>query len=175
MSLPVAAAVRPLALSKSSTEGLLLLVSFGFLLVGASVYYFADRRANDATLQFNEDATTRDLSVFLVGYTLAFAAALVPDGKTVAGVPIRVIIAVVLVVLYLAYLSLSLRAGELADSDDMNDLHIGIAIDGLAERVEMDSNADHSSDPHLLLTALQTFIVLGLIVYGAHLFVDQVE
>ncbi|WP_254663156.1 sodium:calcium antiporter [Haladaptatus sp. W1] len=249
MSLPVAGAMRPLLLSKSSTKGLLLLASFGFLLVGAevftngvewlghrlgisesatgsilaamgtalpettipviailkggsaasdigvgailgapfmlatiamflvgaSVYYFADRRANATDLHFNEGATTRDLSFFLVGYTLAFGAALIPDGTTVAAVPIRVVIAAFLVVLYLAYLYLSLRAGELADSDDMDDLHIGLAIEGVLERVGIDPSADHSSDPHFVLTALQTLIALGFIVYGAHLFVDQVE
>ncbi len=152
-----------------------MLATMAMFLVGASVYYFSDRRSNNTDLHFNEDSTKRDLSFFLVGYSLAFVAALIPDGTTVATLPVRDFIALFLVLLYLGYLYLSLRAGELADDDNMDDLHVGLAIEGIFDRFGSGVDKDHSSDPHFILTAVQTLIALGFIVLGARLFVDQVE
>ncbi len=152
-----------------------MLATLAMFLVGASVLYFAGRRNNETDLHFNEDATKRDLTFFLIGYTLAFVAALVPHGTAVGPVPIRDLIAVVLVVLYLTYLYRSLQAGELSDSDDIDDLHVGLAVESVLDAVGNGADKDHSSDPHLVLTAFQTLIALGFIIEGAHLFVNQVE
>ncbi|MCO8246184.1 MULTISPECIES: sodium:calcium antiporter [unclassified Haladaptatus] len=152
-----------------------MLATIAMFLVGASVYYFADRRSNDTDLQFNQGSTKRDLTFFLIGYSLAFIAALIPKSTEIATIPIRDFIAIFLVLLYLGYLYLSLRAGELADDDDMDDLHVGLAVEGILERFGSGPDKDHSSDPHFVLTALQTLIALTFIVIGARLFVDQVE
>ena len=145
-----------------------MLATIAMFLVGASVYYFADRRVYEEAIHFDERATERDLSFFLVGYALAFVAALVD-------VPwLRVAIAAVLVGLYLCYLYLSLRSGELTEEGALDRLHLGRVAERSLSRVRSDVG-DHANDPHVLLVAVQTLLALALIVAGARLFVDQVE
>ncbi|MFB6131125.1 MAG: sodium:calcium antiporter, partial [Salinigranum sp.] len=107
-------------------------------------------------------------SFFLVGYTLAFAAALVASHL------LRLAIAAVLLLLYLAYLYRALRHGDLAEDESLDDLHAGLLIEGGLQRVGYDPR-DHSGDPHFVLVAVQTLIALALIVGGARLFVTEVE
>jgi len=144
-----------------------MLATLAMFLVGASVLYFRDRRLNDEEVHFAGHSTRRDLSFFLVGYTLAFAAALTPHVISVA-------IAVVLVALYLAYLYFTLKAGELGEEGDLDDLHLGMFLERFLARVGWDPRG-HGENPHFVLVALQTLGALALIVLGARLFVNEVE
>ncbi|GGL63283.1 sodium:calcium antiporter [Halocalculus aciditolerans] len=152
-----------------------MLATLAMFFVGASVLWFADRRVAGTALRFDRHATNRDLSFFLVGYTLAFLAALVPHGLALGPVPVRDAIAGLLVALYLAYLALSLRAGELGDVEDIDDLHIGLFLERLLAALGVEPDRDHSADPHLVLTAVQTLVALALIIAGARLFVTEIE
>ncbi|WP_020222887.1 sodium:calcium antiporter [Halarchaeum acidiphilum] len=82
--------------------------------------------------------------------------------------------AALLVLLYLAYLVRSLRGGELAESEAIDALHLGLLIERVAARLGYDPR-EHGENPHLVFVALQTLIALALIVAGAHLFVTEVE
>ena len=144
-----------------------MLSTIAMFLVGASVLYFAKRRTYGPHFHFNAETTRRDIGFFLVGYTLAFAAALV-NSRTIA-----LAIGALLVLLYVAYLYVSLRAGELMEDAELDALHLG----GIVDRVTVDdtSNPGHGADPNTLLVALQTLFALGLLFLGAHLFVTEVR
>ncbi|MFB6080454.1 MAG: sodium:calcium antiporter [Haloferacaceae archaeon] len=144
-----------------------MLATIGMFLLGASTLYFQRRRSNGTDFHFKVQATKRDISFFMVGYTLAFAAALVrsPTVSTVIGAG--------LVGLYLLYLYRSLTSGELAEEEDMEDLMFGKVLESGPRAA--DGGRDHRSNPPTWLVLAQTLFALGLIVAGAHLFVGEVE
>jgi len=146
-----------------------MLATIAMFLVGVSVYYFADRRVYDGEMRIDTVSTRRDISFFLVGYTLAFLAALVRN-RTVS-----VAIGVLLVGLYVFYLYRSLRSGELVAEEELDDLHLGLLAERFEGLVPGRPVEDHSGDPHVLLVGAQTVLALALIIVGAHLFVTEVR
>mgnify|MGYP000483554904 CR=1 FL=1 len=144
-----------------------MLSTIAMFLVGASVLYFGDRRSFGEQMHFNEVATQRDLSFFLVGYTLAFAAAVIHDEL------VGYAIGAVLVALYLVYLVRSLQSGELVESDDLEELRLGQAVEGASNRLIDGESGGHAADPHVSLVVLQTLGALAVIIAGAHMFVGQ--
>lgn len=152
-----------------------MLATIAMFLVGASVLYFRDRRSYDDDLHFSYHSTRRDLSVFLVGYAVAFGVALLPAGlPSVGPVGVRELAAAVLVLLYVVYLYFSLRAGELGEGEGLDDLHLGLLIERFLARLGHDPR-DHAGDPHLVFVAVQTLVALALVVGGARLFVTEIE
>ncbi|MFB6218377.1 MAG: sodium:calcium antiporter [Halobacteriaceae archaeon] len=147
-----------------------MLATIAMFLIGGSVLYFRDRRTFGGEFHFNAESTRRDLSFFLVGYTLAFVAALI-DNR-----PVAVGIGVLLVVLYVVYVYRSLQSGELIEGGDLDELHLGAILEG-GERPfpSVGVDRDLSGDPGRGIVLLQTLIALGIIILGAHLFVDEVR
>jgi cation:H+ antiporter len=146
-----------------------MLATIAMFLVGSSVYYFSNRRVYGTEMHFNDESTRRDIGFFLVGYTLAFAAALVHNRL------VALAIGASLVVLYVVYLYLSLRSGELVEGEELDDLHLGRIAEEVDDALPGEEVSDHAGDPHLVLVALQTLIALSLIIGGAHLFVEEVR
>jgi cation:H+ antiporter len=147
-----------------------MLATIAMFLLGASSIYFGDRRASGTTFTFNADATERDLSFFLVAYTFAVAAALIPSR------PVAIAIAIGLVVLYGIYVWLTLQSGKLIDHGDLDSLH----LTGIFQKVQRPFPAFGSrfvatSEPPLWMVFVQTVFALGVIIAGAHLFVTEVE
>ncbi|WP_211311793.1 sodium:calcium antiporter [Halarchaeum salinum] len=145
-----------------------MLATIAMFLVGVSVLHFRDRRTFGDEMHFNDAATRRDLSFFLVGYVIAFAAAFV-DNR-----PVEYAMGALLVILYLVYLVRSLRSGELAESEDLDALHLGLIVERVAARFGYDPH-EHGENPHLFFVAFQTMLALALIIAGAHLFVSEVQ
>ncbi|WP_458189169.1 sodium:calcium antiporter [Haladaptatus sp. NG-WS-4] len=154
-----------------------MLATIAMFLVGSSVYYFSSRRAHGIEMYFNQKSTRRDLSFFLVGYSLAFVAALIPRNREIVagirGETFMLGIGVSLVLLYVYYIYRSLQGGGLVEEEGLEDLFLG----GFVERYVpgMHEQDEHASDPHFGLVALQSAFALGIIVGGAHLFVTEVE
>ena len=147
-----------------------MLATIAMFLVGSSVLYFSDRRMFGAEMHFNAESTRRDIGFFLVGYTLAFLAALIPS-ETVS-----LAIGALLVALYLSYLYLSLRSGELIEHEGLDDLHLGLIFQETLESIPGPyPNREHAGNPHGLLVGIQTLVALGIIIGGAHLFVEEVQ
>ncbi len=147
-----------------------MLATIAMFLVGVSVLYFGTRREGGARLRVNDESTRRDLSFFLVGYTLAFLAALIPDDTISNG------IGVLLVLLYVFYLYRSLKSGELVEGEELDELHLGLMIEGIVSRMRgTNSETNHARNPHSTLVALQTLVALGLIIGGAQVFVSQTQ
>jgi cation:H+ antiporter len=119
---------------------------------------------------FNSTSTKRDLSFFMVGYSLAFLAALVPVRE------IAILIGFVLVGLYVFYVYRSLKKGDLIEGEDLEALYLGAIVESGQEPFEeygLDGN--HGSDPSRLMVIGQALFALGLIIGGAHLFVSEVS
>lgn len=157
-----------------------MLATIAMFLIGTAVFYFRTRRVHGAEFHFNAEATRRDLSFFLVGYTLAFVAALIPSDQTfvagLTGESLMLIIGATLVALYVVYVYLSLKRGALIEGGELDDLLLG----GIIEKEERPFRGfgverDHSGDPSKILVLTQTLIALGIIIGGAHLFVTEVE
>jgi len=144
-----------------------MLSTIAMFLVGSSVLYFSNRRSFGAQMHFNEESTQRDLSFFLVGYSLAFLAAIVTNEL------FGIAVGVLLVVLYLVYLVRSLRSGELVESEELDELHLGQIVEGLSDRLTRSETGNHANNPNVVLVVLQTLGALGIIIAGAHMFVGQ--
>ncbi|MFB6111080.1 MAG: sodium:calcium antiporter [Halobacteriaceae archaeon] len=149
-----------------------MLATIAMFLIGASVLYFSGRRSYGAEFHFEASATRRDLSFFLVGYTLAFGAALIRQ-QIVSNA-----IAFLLVGLYLVYLYRTLQSGEMMEGE-IDDLHLGrLAEDGFGPVPGIADGGNPrslASNPPLFLVLIQTLLALGIIIGGAHLFVGEVE
>ncbi|MFB6106129.1 MAG: sodium:calcium antiporter [Halobacteriaceae archaeon] len=155
-----------------------MLATIAMFLVGSSVLYFSDRRTFGGEFHFNDESTRRDLSFFLVGYTLAFFAALFPASVRVGGVtvPVALSIAALLVGLYLVYLVRSLQSGELIEGESLDALHLGRVIErGEQPLAGVGFRHEHSSSPTTAVVLAQTVLALAVIVGGAHLFVEEVQ
>jgi cation:H+ antiporter len=160
-----------------------MLATIAMFLIGVSVLYFSDRRAFGGEFHFNAVSTRRDLSFFLVGYTLALLAALIPSSFSVGGVAVGAYIGyaigALLVVLYLFYVYRSLKSGELIEGEDLDDLFLGELLEkgwGPVPAIRHDGGrGSHASNPGRSLVILQTLIALVIIILGAHLFVEEVS
>ena len=158
-----------------------MLATIAMFLVGGSVLYFSGRRSHGAAFHFNAESTKRDLSFFLVGYTLAFLTALVPSDFAVSGLAVGTwigyVVGAVLVLLYLFYVYRSLKRGELMESEGIDDLHLGRLLHGMPGPTPGGSGntADVAADPPRYLVVIQTLVALALIVGGANLFVEEVS
>jgi len=153
-----------------------MLATIALFLVGGSVLYFSDRRLHGRQFSFDAAATRRDLGFFLVGYSLALGAALLPPHLSIGPLPVDYVIGAALIGLYLLYVYRSLQTGQLIEDEGLESLYIGLIL----ERVEAvllsgTPNSNHGGDPHRGLVFLQTVVALVFIVGGAQLFVTEVR
>jgi cation:H+ antiporter len=147
-----------------------MLATIAMFMVGSSVLYFRHRRRFGPEMHFNAVSTRRDLSFFLVGYTLAFLTALIPNRQ------VDLAVAGLLVLLYVLYVHRSLVSGKLIEHEGLDDLHLGFILEETLERLPGPyPGKRHRANPNTLLVGLQTLIALGIIVGGAHLFVQEVQ
>lgn len=154
-----------------------LLSTIAMFLIGASVLYFAGRRSFGGEFHFNDESTRRDLSFFMVGYSLAFLAALIPSDLVSIG------IGLFLVVLYVVYVYRSVTSGDIVEGEELEDLHLGEIAEWVGGDEQTESDAapdggarrDLAGNPPRWLVLTQTLIALGIIIGGAHLFVSEVQ
>ncbi|MFB6301093.1 MAG: sodium:calcium antiporter [Halobacteriales archaeon] len=147
-----------------------MLATIAMFMIGVSVIYFSDRRPSGRNFSFKAESTKRDLSFFLVGYSLAFLAALIQQTS------IQYAIAGLLVVLYFFYLYRSLQSGELVETEELDDLMLGRLVNQGRRRVtDGGVRQEHAVDPPRILVVTQTLFALGIIIAGAHLFVTEVK
>lgn len=132
-----------------------LLGTLAMLLVGVSAIGFRHRREQRDRLRLDVPTTVRDLAVFLVFLGIALILGVV-------GVhPLNVAAAVVFVLAYGAYVWWTLAKG--GGSEEGEQLH------------SLYFDPTKRDPPHNLQIILQVVIGLGLIIYGGHLFVTQIE
>ncbi|MDQ4127111.1 MAG: sodium:calcium antiporter, partial [Actinomycetota bacterium] len=130
-----------------------MLATLALFVVGTSALVYRRRRTQGRTLTVDEDVIARDLGYFLVFFALATAVGLVD-----LPLAVKVIVAVALVAGYVRYVRLTLGSGG--------------HLEEVPERL---LSMPRTPNPSTLAAALQTVASLGVIVAGAHFFVDAVK
>jgi cation:H+ antiporter len=131
-----------------------LLATIALALVGASAFFFRERRPHGVRIEADLTTIRRDLLVFLVLFVVAVALGLgAPEPLQLAG-------AVALVLAYAAYAYRTVRAPTVVAEEH--------ALDALYV------DTTRHDPPNRLQVVGQLVLGLGLIVGGAHLFVEEV-
>ena len=130
-----------------------MLATLALFVVGAAALVFRRRRPQGATLGADGATIGRDLRYFLIFFAVAAAAGLAP-------LPfwLKVVVAVLLVAGYVRYVRLTLVSGG----------HLEEVPDSLLA-------LPRSPHPPFFAVVAQVLASLGVIVLGAHFFVDAVE
>jgi cation:H+ antiporter len=144
-----------------------MLSTLAMLVIAVALWSFRERRRT-THLHFNAETAASDLRFFLIAYSLAFVAALIPAHLMV----IRWAIAAALIPLYFIYMRQLLRKSTQAGSDDeeLGPLQI---IAHLPQHMLPFEN--WAANPGLRSILLQVVLALALIIGGAHLFVGAVQ
>ena len=129
-----------------------MLATLALFVVGASALVYRRRRSQGRALDVDEETIARDVGYFLVFFALA-------AGVGIVELPfaVKLIVAVALVAGYVRYAWLTLGSG------------------GHLEVPERLLSLPRTPNPSPLAAALQTAASLGVIVVGAHFFVDAVK
>jgi cation:H+ antiporter len=130
-----------------------MLATLALFVVGASALVYGRRRSQGRILDVDEETIARDVGYFLVFFALAAAAGMVDLPFAV-----KVLVAVALVAGYVRYVRLTLGSGG--------------HLEEVPERL---LSMPRTQNPSTLAAALQTVASLGVIVAGAHFFVDAVK
>lgn len=132
-----------------------LLGTLAMLLVGASAIAFRDSRSQGVELTVDRHSTMRDLTVFLIFLGLTLVLGLLGIRS------LNIAAAVVFVVAYGMYVWRTIRSGEAASEP--------------GELSSLFFDPTKRDPPHNLQIALQVLVGLGLIIFGAHIFVDEIK
>ncbi|HOM03696.1 MAG TPA: sodium:calcium antiporter [Acetivibrio sp.] len=130
-----------------------MLSTLAFFVVGASVILFRSRRGTGITMHVNSDIVSRDISFFLVAYSVGVATAFINIRF------IKRIVSAFLVATYIYYIILTVR------QDSVNHGHLDELY--LAKIFGLKNNM------HNIL--LQICISLAGIIFGANIFVKNIE
>jgi cation:H+ antiporter len=131
----------------------MMLSTLAMFITGASVLVFAAAKKRDKIINANYVIVGRDLRSFFLVYALALVAALV-------GVrAVKLVIAATLVLVYVYYCYRTFNCTECHHGDsEMRPLHL----------------SRRAAYPHLGMVIIQLVFGLGIMIYGARVFVDSV-
>lgn len=133
----------------------LMLATLAMFVSGISVLIFSHRRIHGKAVVADYSTMSRDLGFFLVVYTAAILTGAIPPHLRIW----QLIIATLMVLSYFWYVYIMLN-----EERDTN---------GESELPQF-YFARHNNSPALGLILLQVFLALGLIIWGAHLFVGAI-
>lgn len=133
----------------------LMLSTLAMFVSGIAVLVFSYKRVNRSAVVADYSTMSRDLGFFLVIYMVAVLTGFIPPNMRI----VQLLIAVLMVIAYAFYLYLLMT--EERDQDCDNQLPPCYF-------------ARHSDSPALWLIILQVLIALGIIIWGANLFVNSV-
>ncbi|MDQ4064374.1 MAG: sodium:calcium antiporter, partial [Actinomycetota bacterium] len=130
-----------------------MLTTLALFVVGASALAFRRRREQGSGLRIDEATIGRDMGYFLVFFTLAAGVGLLE-----LPIYLKAVVALFLVLGYAHYVRKTLVSGD--------------HLEEVPEKLHL---LPRSQDPPLLAVVFQTVASLGVIVVGAHFFVDAVK
>lgn len=132
----------------------LMLSTLAFFVSGSAVLFYTWRKRRTTHMSVSTRVLTRDLRYFFIVFSLSAMASLLP------GRPIRYTVAFGLVALYALYVRQTLQDTRHPDSEeDLSPLHF----------------LKKHHDPPLGMVLLQAGVGLGVLVFGAHLFVGELQ
>jgi cation:H+ antiporter len=152
-----------------------MLSTLAMLVIAIALWSYRRRRMT-TQLQFNVETAASDLRFFLIAYSLAFAAALVPPDFTV----VRWFVAFALIPLYFIYMRRLLKTTVEASDEELGPLHI---IAQLVKPLQIFARRlkrvltfeDWAANPGLGSIITQVVLALALIIGGAYMFVGQIQ
>ncbi|MEW5705439.1 MAG: sodium:calcium antiporter [Actinomycetota bacterium] len=128
-----------------------MLATLAMFVVGTGIFVFSLTNGRSRSIDANISVISRDLSYFLSAYGLALLAAIIPYHI------VKIVIAMGLLGIYIKYLHITITdCGEAGC--DLKPLHFH----------------RKSLPPRWRFILLQIAVSLAVIIYGAHLFIDQV-
>ena len=130
-----------------------MLATLAMFVVGVSAVVFRDRRDQGTGLRIDPATIGRDIGFFLIFFAVAAGVGLVE-----MPIILKVVIAIVLAIGYGVYVKRTLTSGE--------------HLEEVPERLLM---LPRTQDPPFWAVLFQTLASLGVIIAGAHFFVDAVE
>ncbi len=134
-----------------------LLSTLAFLVIAISVFVYTARGRRTHEMPVNSVVLSRDLANFFIVYLLACSLAFLPEQWKTAG--LRVCAAVVLVVIYVAYVRAHFaEQGKVEATDELRPLRFD------ARR----------QDPRLSRVIVQCLASLVMVIGGAHVFVEEI-
>lgn len=149
-----------------------MLATLVMLLVGATAFFLRKQRGRD-TLRVDASHATRDLTFFLVFYTLALLLALAPaDLHSVKGYVGWVFLPAYFVYLYLVLRTSKKTALDVEEAREEEEAFGELDFAGYLRRVGV---AIAPTRPPFWLVLTQTLVAFGAIVLGARFFADFVE
>ncbi len=157
-----------------------MLATLALFVCGLSVLLFRKRRRTN-TLHINGRLIRRDLTFFMIAYSLAALAALAPPEFN----PFKLILGFSLIPLYIVYVWYTVRKGEPACSDEeLKDLYchrmLGRLKNGGKEPLvdpvaaELDKVLNRT-EPATWIIIFQVIVSLIGIIIGANIFVGQIQ
>lgn len=141
-----------------------MLATLAFFLIGLSSYvYFSSGRRKSKEIKVDKTILNRDLTFFIVSYTLAFS------GVFITMHWFHVLLAIVMISLYGFYLYLTIQSernsnykGEELD-ENLDPFLLGKIIPGI------------TGEPPILPIVIQLVFSLGMLLFSAHYFVDVIK
>lgn len=146
-----------------------MLATLALFVCGLSVFAFAGRRKTRA-LSINGVLIRRDLTFFLIAYTLAAVAAFLPPGLGVA----KTLVGFTLLPVYVIYMAYTLRSGGSWSEEGLNDLYFDRTLRRFMQSDDK-SGSPAGHEPVTVLILVQLFASLAAIIIGAGMFVEQVN
>ncbi|MDD1767405.1 MAG: hypothetical protein LUQ27_02395 [Methanomassiliicoccales archaeon] len=160
-----------------------MLSTIALFVVGVSVFAFIKRRKT-RTLHINGKLIRRDLKFFLIAYSLAALAALLPPDFS----PFKWAVGLSLIPLYIFYTYKTVKRGECSiENTEVKDLYFHKAVcrvngNGKSRTNRVDDpgteafrKAVYRSDPPTYLIFAQVIMGLMAIILGANMFVEQIN
>ncbi len=124
-------------------------------------------RSPSGVVHVNGHIVRNNLRFFLLAYGLAAIAAFIPEEYR----PIKLAIAIGLLLVYIVYIVRTLQAdGETSEEDETGGLYFDTYIGKITGK-----KVDATTEPSLGVIAVQVLISLAIIVLGANIFVNQVN
>ncbi len=127
-----------------------MLGTLAFFVTGAAVFIFARLRRRTVTMKVDMNVFSRDMTFFLACYGLAVGATFFHEQFQ-----IKAAVAVILLAAYVYYTYVTIK-GKAAELEDVEELY-------LCRLFKM--------QPGMLWVVIQILVSLGIMVFGAHLFV----
>lgn len=139
-----------------------MLGTLAFFVVGLT--YFIARRTGKRSSMFDVsgDVIRHDIEFFLIAFSLGAGAGLLRHYWPAMPHPINWLLAATLIAVYLIYLRRVTSAGAKSHGEDLNPLHLGRHLPWINER-----------DPRKRYILVQMLTAIGLMFFGAHLFVEH--